>query len=84
MSKDANGYTRYCRIKALLNVAGSLNLRCALPKTYERGIIACVCYGYDFLRGRFYLVQHKIRKVVVFKLDSHSSDYPITIPFTLP
>ena len=52
-------YTRYCRIKALLNVAGSLNLRCALSKTYERGIIACIYYGYGSSCGRFYLLQHK-------------------------
>jgi len=59
MSKDANGYTRYCRIKALLNVAGSLNLRCALPKTYEWGINASIIYGYDSRVVVFLFVWHQ-------------------------
>jgi len=71
MSKDANGYTRYCRIKALLNVAGHIDLRCVLPKTYEWGIDACVYFTATILVVVF-LCNIKNRKVVVINLDSHS------------
>jgi hypothetical protein len=38
-----------------------MDLRCALPKTYEWGIIACIFYGYDFPRSRFFIINSNLK-----------------------